>query len=436
MNNAVDVVGAAESALGRQLVAPGVHEMAGGYSWKTYLVSDGSSAQAVVRVAPKGGTLDPYDPNDERRALGAVMGAVPAPRVLHVESDPSVYGAPLQVQTVGSGSTVKLSSVHSLAERSAYRSALAVGLGRLHRNGEPARLSTVGSTGEAIQWLIEREVEHYVRVAPARYPGFEIGLRWLLSNLPGGDAAPVVCHGDYRFQNVLWNAPGEIGTVLDWERAWAGDPMCDIAFTRQFSGWAAIDGDAVAVYEESAGRVIDESAMDFYLKLERWRSYTASMRGLAAISTGRSNRPELIVIGEAGLVGMWSLVEWLEDDLVALPETLAVRSSDYRDGMTDSRRIEVAESLAFDDPQRSHLLDDDRDSEFVKRSVDQLRSLPGIPHLDEVLKIQDPTRAWEGAYSVLTSEAAHSGGMLREALRALGQRFTARPMYFKEMKWR
>jgi aminoglycoside phosphotransferase (APT) family kinase protein len=436
MNNGVDVVAAAEAALAYKLENPSVQQLTGGYSWQTYLVSDGASPRVVVRVAPRGGTLDPYDPDDERRALTAARGAVPAPHVLHVEADSSVYGAPLQVQTVGPGVKVKTSSVHSAAERSAYRSALAVGLGRLHRDGDPARLGTVASTGEAIQWVIEREVEHYLRVAPARHPGFEIGLRWLLSNLPDGDTPPVVCHGDFRLHNILWKAPGEIGAVLDWERAWAGDPMCDIAFSRQFSGWAAIDGDVVASYEEASGREVDESLMDFYLRLERWRSYTASMRGLAAIASGLSDRPELVAVGEAGMIGMWELIDWLEDGLVVLPDNLAQRPAGYAEGISPVRRVEVADSLASDSPQRSHLLDENRGHESLQCSVNLLRSLSGFPQLEEALKVRDSERAWADAYGVLTAEAAHAGGRLRAALQALGRRFTARPTNLKEMKWR
>ena len=236
MENGVDITAAAEAALERRLEGAGVQTLHGGYSWLTYLVSVDSEPRAVVRVAPRGGTLDPYDVGAERLALEAAGGSVPAPQVLLVEADPTVYGAPLQVQTVGPGAAVRASTIEAPGERYAYRSALAAALGKLHRAGDVSRLGRVATTAEAVRWVIEREVEHYRRATPSRNPGFEIGLRWLLSNLPQGTEAPVLCHGDFRLNNILWTGPGRIGAVLDWERAWAGDPLCDVAFTRQFLG--------------------------------------------------------------------------------------------------------------------------------------------------------------------------------------------------------
>jgi aminoglycoside phosphotransferase (APT) family kinase protein len=435
MGAKVDVVAAAQAALGSRLTAAKVQRLSGGYSWQTFLVADDSKPRAVVRVAPEGGTLDPYDPDAERQALEAAGGSVAAPRVLLVEVDASVYGAPLQVQTVAPGRRVRARSVDSPGARREYRSALAGAVGSLHRRGDASRLGSVSTTGEAVRWVIDREVEHYVRAAPTRHPGFDIGLRWLLSNLPDGDAAPVLCHGDFRLNNVLWTAPGEIGAVLDWERAWAGDPMCDVAFTRQFSGWAAIDGDAVAVYEEASGREVDERRMTFYLRLERWRSYTASMRGLAAVASGRSNRPELALIGEAGVSGMWDLVDWLEDGLVPLPEHLARKPTEYADGLSAERRERLAVAFGIDDPRRLHVLGPE-DDEDAARSVAMLRSVTGVSGLSRALDDPDPERAWAGAYELLAAAAADEGRRLHPALQALGLRFTARPTYLPEMRWR
>ena len=436
MDERVDIVGAAEAALGRSLGEAHPERLHGGYSWQTYVVSSGAGPQAVVRVAPRGGTLDPYDPDGERRALEAACGAVPAPEVLLVEPDPAPYGAPLQVQTVAPGAALRSSTIESFDERRSYRSAMATALGELHRDGDPARLSTVRTTGEALRWVIDQEVDHYVRSAPARNPGFEIGLRWLLTNLPPGNDAPVVCHGDFRLNNVLWKEPGRIGAVLDWERAWAGDPLCDIAFSRQFSGWGAVDRDAVALYEAASGRTVDESRMTFYLRLERWRSYTASMRGLAAVASSRSDRPELLAIGEAGVAGMWDLINWLEDGLVALPARLSERPGEYVGSLSEDRRGDMLVGLGAADPLRAHLVDEQAKAGALATSVATLRTVTGFPALTKALRIADPQGAWERAFEVLTIEATDGGRTLHAALQALGLRFTARPTFLPEMKWR
>ena len=63
---------------------PEVTRLDGGYSWITLRVSWGAGDAVIVRVAPVGGTVEPYDPTAEARRLRATSGVVPAPEVLAV----------------------------------------------------------------------------------------------------------------------------------------------------------------------------------------------------------------------------------------------------------------------------------------------------------------------------------------------------------------
>ncbi|NIS37507.1 MAG: phosphotransferase, partial [Actinobacteria bacterium] len=276
-------------------------------------------------------------------------------------------------------------------------------------------LGDAATVSEALRRAIDEETAHYRRTAPARHPGFEVGLRWLLANVPERNDPPVVCHGDFRLNNTLWTAPGELGAVLDWERAWAGDPMCDIAFTRQFSGWAAIDSAVVAEYEAASGRRVREEEMTFFLRFERWRSYTASMRGLAALVDGRRNDPALAFIGEAGQRGMWEMVDWITDGLPPLPDELAERDPEYGEAMSPERRRSVAAAIGEGDPGRRHLLDDDADRKALHRSVSMLRTVRGLPDLSRALVETDPELAWHAAYRVVTRRAGDEGRRLHPA---------------------
>jgi len=48
---------------------------------------------------------------------------------------------------------------------------------------------------------------------------------------PAASNPPVLLHGDFWSGNVLWRG-GEISGVIDWEDAWIGEPLLDIAGTR------------------------------------------------------------------------------------------------------------------------------------------------------------------------------------------------------------
>ena len=176
--------------------------------------------------------------------------------------------------------------------------------------------------------------------------------------------------------------------------------------------------------------------MNFYLRLERWRSYTASIRGLAALASGRSDRPELVAIGEAGIAGMWNLIDWLEDGLVALPDELARRPTAYAGALPPARRSEMAAGLDGGEAWLSHLLDEDADRDALERSVAMLRSVTGLPSLAGALRNLDAAGAWSEAFEVLTAAAADGGRRLHVALQALGLRFTGRPTFLREMLWR
>ncbi|GIU93386.1 MAG: hypothetical protein KatS3mg011_2292 [Acidimicrobiia bacterium] len=141
--------------------------------------------------------------------------------------------------------------------------------------------------GTAYRRQLSSMRDEYLRVALHRQPGFEAGLAWLESHLPDVPEPAVLCHGDYRFPNLTWTAPGVVGAVLDWERAWSGDPMADVAFSRLFSGWCAVAGDSVAAYEGAAERPVDESRVGFALRFERVRAYLSPLRLMRAIHEGK-----------------------------------------------------------------------------------------------------------------------------------------------------
>ena len=274
---------------------PRIERLERGFSWVTLGVDD-----VIVRVAPRGGPLDPYDPEVEAANLRRVQGIVPAPRVLAVQPNPAnPIGRPFGVHSRVPGQVLRLESVTEL--RSEYTAAAADALSRLHA------LTTPITVTDAYDAELDRTEAAYRRAAPDRHPEFEAALLWLRAHRPDCDDPAVWCHGDFRFANMCWTGPGELGGILDWERAWAGDPMCDVAFTRRFSGWCSVDDSA------GYGHAIDQKRLAYAARFERVRSFTASMRALRAWLDGRSDDPRLLTIGRRGEQAMKTELDWATD---------------------------------------------------------------------------------------------------------------------------
>ena len=273
-------------------IHPRIERLGRGFSWVTLGMDD-----VIVRVAPRGGPLDPYDPEVEAANLRRAEGIVPAPRVLAVQPDPdNPIGQPFGVHTRVPGRVLRLDNVTE--RRPEYIAAAAQVLGKLHK------LTAQLTVAEAYDAELERTEAVYRRAAPDRHPEFKAALRWLRAHRPDCSEPAVWCHGDFRFANLSWSGPGELGGILDWERAWAGDPMCDVAFTHRFSGWCVIDDSA------DYGHPIDQERLAYAARFERVRSFTASMRALRAWLDGRSDDPRLLTIGRRGEKAMKTDLDW------------------------------------------------------------------------------------------------------------------------------
>ena len=274
---------------------PQVERLSRGFSWVTLAADD-----VIVRVAPRGGSLDPYDPAAEAANLRRVEGVVPAPRVLAVQPDAdNPIGRPFGVHSRVPGRVLRLADVTE--HRPRHIAALAQALGKLHRLEAPMTVA------EAYDAELEHTEAVYRRAAPDRHPEFEAALEWLAANRPDCHEPAVWCHGDFRFANMSWTGPGELGGILDWERAWPGDPMCDVAFTHRFSGWCSIDDSA------DYGHPLDANRLAYAARFERVRSFTASMRAIRAWLDGRSHDPRLLTIGRRGEQAMKAELAWATD---------------------------------------------------------------------------------------------------------------------------
>jgi aminoglycoside phosphotransferase (APT) family kinase protein len=298
--------------------------ISGGFSWEVFRIEvswragdERRAASYVLRMAPDGGVLEPYDAEREFRTLEAVAAAgIPVPSVHWLEKDPSVLGAEFYVMDYVPGEIPvpwdqALGSDAARAEPM-HRQFVEV-VAAIHRlDWRTAGLDFLGvpheGTGAALQ-----EIEHcervYERASSQTYPIVGEVLRWLRANAPSTDHITLV-HGDCRVGNFIWR-DGRIAAFLDWERAFLGDPMADIAWTRSpgVSGWCAIDGAMGAYYEQQSGIRIDEKRVQYWSVLEGLKAFLIGLTALSALTEGRGHDLRLVTIGGMAHLSLPTLLE-------------------------------------------------------------------------------------------------------------------------------
>ena len=107
----------------------------------------------------------------------------------------------------------------------------------------------------------------------------------LQERIPAQGPATIV-HGDYRLDNMILSAAGEVAAVVDWELCTLGDPLADVGLLMVY--WPERGEQAIALgqpanlapgfptrdelrdrYAERSGR--DLSQLDFFMALGYWK---------------------------------------------------------------------------------------------------------------------------------------------------------------------
>jgi aminoglycoside phosphotransferase (APT) family kinase protein len=245
----------------------------------------------VARVQPATqGLFLEYDITREHRIMTALAGAagVPVPKVLLLETDPSVIGAPFLVMDRVEGRSPTddppftvagwvldlppaqrrvvcdealnvMAAIHALDWR-------ALGLGFLDRQD-------LG--GEWIEQRFAYDRRFYEWAAQGqRFPLIETAFHWLDTHRPTGAAAPVLNWGDPRISNIVYGDDLTARAVLDWEVALLGPPEVDLGwnlFTNRHhtsgigaplpEGFPTV-AETIAAYEGVSGRTVQD--VEFY----------------------------------------------------------------------------------------------------------------------------------------------------------------------------
>ncbi len=109
--------------------------------------------------------------------------------------------------------------------------------------------------------------------------------------------------------NFIWR-DGRIRAFIDWERAFIGDPMADVAFTRLYlAGWCSIRGEMAERYSKKSGIEVDEESVRYYTLLEQVKATLVGLTGLKAFAEGRTSDLRLVQIGRGALSSLVELAE-------------------------------------------------------------------------------------------------------------------------------
>lgn len=265
-----------------------------GRSNLTYRVTDAAGAAWILRRPPLGKLLrGAHDMGREYRLIAALGPAgVAVPRAYGMCEDTAVTGAPFYVMELIDG--VVVTDAETLARiavtaRPAACQSLVDSLARLHSVDVDAAGLTDLSRHDG---YAERQLKAWWRQWEASkdrpISAVESVRDILAANLPEQRSVAVV-HGDYKLENVVLGAHGNVRAILDWELSTLGDPIADLGTmltywvqpgdpvhwslegldtpTRADGFW---DRDQVKqAYAEVTG--YDISSVDFYEALGCWK---------------------------------------------------------------------------------------------------------------------------------------------------------------------
>lgn len=299
---------------------PGFSEITGarktsqGQSNPTFILQT-DAGPLVLRRKPPGVLLkSAHAVEREFRVLQALADTeVPVPMVHALCEDEEVLGTPFFVMDFVAGVTEedpRCPALSSLQRAALYDDMNRV-LAGLHRlRPEALGLEGYGRPGNYFARQLTRWEGQYRASETTQHPAVDTLIAWLSGHVPPDDGAAALVHGDWRLDNLLFDASsGRIRAVLDWELSTLGHPLADLG--AQIMQWAmpvgpegrGLDGadrealgipsDAayVALYAERSG--IDVRAtLDFAVVFAFFRMAAILQGVLRRALDGNASNPE------------------------------------------------------------------------------------------------------------------------------------------------
>ncbi|MGS2722310.1 phosphotransferase family protein [Porticoccus sp. GXU_MW_L64] len=210
-------------------------KFAGGQSNPTFLITT-PKQRYVLRRKPPGELLKSAHAVDrEYRVMKALETTdVPVPHMVHLCTDESVIGSIFYVMEYVEGRVMWDPSLPeaSAEERTAIYREMSRVLASLHSvDIDAVGLSDYGRPGNYYERQIGRWTKQYRASETEHIASMEKLIDWLPANMPEDDGHTSLVHGDFRLDNMLFDAnAANVLAVLDWELSTLGHPFADLAY--------------------------------------------------------------------------------------------------------------------------------------------------------------------------------------------------------------
>jgi aminoglycoside phosphotransferase (APT) family kinase protein len=265
--------------------------IAGGHSNLTYAATDANGHVYVVRRPPLGQVLaTAHDMSREHKIISALGPTdVPVAPALGLCTDEAVNGAPFYVMDFVDGQVLRdATSAQSISAGARRNASLSIAdtLARIHAvDPDAVGLGDLGKKEGYIARQLKRWYGQFQQSQTRELPRVDEVHDALLSRIPDQGTAAIV-HGDYRLDNCMTDADGNVIAVLDWEICTLGDPLADVGLLMVYWTEASdshpmlltapttVEGfltrkEVLDRYAEASGR--DLSQIDFYIAFGYWK---------------------------------------------------------------------------------------------------------------------------------------------------------------------
>jgi aminoglycoside phosphotransferase (APT) family kinase protein len=287
--------------------------ISGGRSNLTFAVSDAKGRRWALRRPPLGkGLTSAHDVGREHRVMSALAPTdVPVPPTIGICDDESVNRAPFFVMDFVDGPVLRTqrAAVESFdePERHAIGERVADTLVSIHAiDPDEVGIGDLGKKQDYVARQLHRWHGQWEKSKTRDVPLIDEVHERLSARIPEQGPATIV-HGDYRLDNMILSAEGEVAAVVDWELCTLGDPLADVGMLLVY--WAEPGDELIplldmpttapgfprreevkARYAELSGR--DLSEIDFYVALAYWKLGIILQGIIARVAAGQYGKDE------------------------------------------------------------------------------------------------------------------------------------------------